>query len=164
LSKKRASPAKKETKTQPVLDKEPLAPDATAPGYLEKARALADQMQWLEAQQWLDRALEQDPLLLEAHFLRALIYNHQGNNQQALEALRHAIYIDRHFVLGHFHSGMINWQLGRVREARRAWGVARTLLQQMQPQELLPHSDGMSAGYLLPILTEYLERVGQDGH
>ncbi len=161
---KRASPAKREAKTRSTPAKEPPSPDATALSCLAKAKALADQTQWPEAHEWLDRTLDQDPLLLEAHYLRALIYNHQGDNQLALEALRRTIYIDRHFVLGHFHSGMINWQLGRVREARHAWGVARTLLQQMQPQELLPHSDGVSAGYLLPILTEYLERVGQDGH
>lgn len=163
-SKRRASPAKKKIATQTAPAKEPPSPNAAVLSYLEKAREFANRMQWPEAHQWLDRALEQEPLLLEAHFLRALIYNHQGDNKQALEALRRAIYIDRHFVLGHFHSGMINWQLGRVREARRAWGIARILLQQMQPQELLPHSDGMSAGYLLPILADYLERVGQDGH
>lgn len=151
-------------KTQASPAKGLPSPNATVLDYLEKARGLADQMQWPEAHQWLDRTLEQDPLLLEAHFLRALIYNHQGDNHLALEALRRTLYLDRHFVLGHFHSGMINWQLGRVREARHAWGVARTLLQQMQPHELLPHSDGVSAGYLLPILTDYLERVGQDGH
>ena len=114
-------------------------------------------MQWAEAHTWLDRALEQDPLLVEAHFLRALIYQHAGDNQASLDALKRALYADRNFVLGHFNAGMIHWREGRANAACRAWKIAKTLVQNIPPETVLPHGDGMLAGRLLSLLNGYLE-------
>jgi len=133
----------------------PAPPDAKS--CFLRAKELADQMQWAEAHTWLGHALEQDPLLIEAYFMRALIYQHESDNSAALNALKRALYIDRNFVLGHFNTGMIHWQEGRTTAASRAWKVARALLQEMPPEEALPHGDGMLAGRLLSILNGYLE-------
>lgn len=122
----------------------------------QRAKQFADQMQWADAHTWLDRTLEQDPLLVEAYFLCALVYQHTGDIPAALDALKQALYIDRKFVLGHFSVGMIHWRAGQTGAAHRAWKTARTLLNDISPEEVLPHSDGMVAGRLLSLLNGYL--------
>jgi chemotaxis protein methyltransferase CheR len=79
-----------------------------------------------------------------------------------LEALKRTLYIDRGFVLGHFVLGVLHQRLGHTREALHAWRIAQDLLQQMPPDELLSHGEGLTAGRLLPALAMNLESGAED--
>lgn len=142
---------------------QPSAIDETsAQSCYEAGKSFADRMQWVEAHEWLARALAHEPLLLEAHFTRALVYERQGDDQAALEALKRTLYIDRDFVLGHFALGVLHHRLGHTGEALRAWRIAQGLLQRIPPDEPLHLGEGLTAGRLSPVLTMNLESRAED--
>jgi chemotaxis protein methyltransferase CheR len=147
---------------EPVEESAPEIDENSALGCYEMGKALADQMQWAEAHEWLHRAVEIEPLLIEAHFAHALIHQHQGDDQVALKAIKRTLYIDRNFTLGHFNLGVVCQRLGRIKEAIRAWKNARDLLQDTPPDELLLYGDGLTAGHLLSTLATYLENATED--
>ena len=60
-------------------------------------------------------------------------------------ALRAALYLDRDFVMAHYHLGMMLLAQERWAEARRTLDNARALSQALPPDALLPEGDGALA-------------------
>lgn len=155
--------------SSPPISAEPLPtfknhsekPVASAREYYEKGKACADQMKWSEAHTWLTRALTMNPLFIEAHYIRALVYMHEGDYDAAIEGLERTLYIDRNFILAYFNIGLIQRQRNNLKEARRAWRIADELLQRLSPDIVLPYSDGMAAGYVMSLLKTYLSEGEQ---
>ena len=108
------------------------APCATVPDGLDayqRARELAECGQWSEAEQWLGRAIEQSPLLGEAHYLHALLLLEAGRGDVALTAARRCTYASPSYVAGHLLLAQLYRRDGDKRRAASALNYARTLLE-----------------------------------
>ncbi len=105
-----------------------------------------------EAVTWCDKAIAADKLASEVHYLRAAILEEKGKFDEAARSLRGALYLDSDFVLAHFALGNISRRLGKHREAHKHFQNAVSLLRDCRQEDIVPHSDGMTAGRLLEIV------------
>ena len=69
-----------------------------------------------------------------------------GRDAEAERALRAALYLDRRFVLAHYHLGLLLIARGRPDAAARALDNAVALSQALAADTVLPEGDGASAG------------------
>jgi chemotaxis protein methyltransferase CheR len=110
------------------------------------ARSLANQGRLADALLWCDRWLAEDKLDAAGHYLRAVVLIEQGEVAQARDSLRRVIYLDGDFVLAHFALGNLARGRGNDTESRTHFANTRRLLCRYQANELLPQSDGLTAG------------------
>jgi chemotaxis protein methyltransferase CheR len=116
------------------------------------AQACANQGRLVEARQWCEGALAVDRLNAGLHYLRATILQEQGALEETSLALKRTLYLNQHFVLAHFALGTLARQQGRLKEAGKHFEHAMLLLSACQEDEILPESEGMTAGRLREII------------
>jgi chemotaxis protein methyltransferase CheR len=124
-----------------------------------EARRLANEGQLAEALAACDRALAEDKLVAPHHYLRGVILQEHNALDEAVAALKRALYLDPDFVIAHFALGHLHVRKGRSREAARCFANARSLLRTCAPDAVLPESDGITAGRLREILTSMEEAL-----
>ena len=111
-----------------------------------QARLLADRGDLAAALALCDQATAADALDRSAHFLRAEVLLEQGSLEEARRSLERVLYLDPDFVLAHFLIGHIALRQARGLEARRHFENVLSLVKAYAPGELLPESEGMTAG------------------
>jgi chemotaxis protein methyltransferase CheR len=128
----------------------PAAAEREQPG--RAARDSANRGRLDEAVEWCHRAIAADKLNPAHHYLLATIQQEQGQDEAAAQSLARALYLDPDFVLAHFALGNLRRAQGRRHEARRHFGNALALLRAHPPGEILPESEGLTAGRLGEII------------
>jgi chemotaxis protein methyltransferase CheR len=123
------------------------------PGDLARtARRCANEGELGEAVEWCERAIASDRLNPAHYYLLATIRHEQGQVDAAAQSLTRALYLDPGFSLAHFVLGNLRLSQGRHREAERHFANALAVLQAHPQDELLPESDGLTAGRLAEII------------
>lgn len=156
------------TSSMASREAKPALPDISTPGplvkaqpetasLLQRARDLADQGQLAEAHRLCELALARDRLDPEAHVLLAAICQERGEVGTAVEALRRAIYLDPDSAPAHFLLGSLLLRQGEQRRGQRSMETAVGLLSSRPRDEVVPGTDGLSAGPLLEMARAYLE-------
>ncbi len=112
------------------------------------ARALANQGKLIDALTWCDRWIAADKLDPAGHYLRAVVLLERGDAEQARSSLQRSLYLQPDFVLAHFGLGNLARGRGKSDESQRHFANALRLLGRYQPNDLLPESDGLTAGRL----------------
>ena len=112
------------------------------------ARAFANQGRLSEALAWCERWLAADKLDAAGHYLRAIILLEQGREPEARQSLQRSVYLDPAFVPAHFTLGNLARGAGRIDEANRHFANALQLLSRLRTEDVLPESDGLTAGRL----------------
>ncbi|MBI4662179.1 MAG: tetratricopeptide repeat protein [Verrucomicrobia bacterium] len=123
------------------------------------AHVLANQGRLAEAQEWIEKAIVADKVNPAFHFLRAGILRESGDLREAVATLKRALYLDPDFVLAHFALGNLARQDGHERQARRCLDTALRLLRVRPADEVLPASDGLTAGRLAEIIEFMLSEI-----
>jgi chemotaxis protein methyltransferase CheR len=113
------------------------------------ARIYANQGKLAEALAWCDKAIAADKMAARAHYLRAMILQEQSSIAEALLALRHAVYVEPQFVLGHFALGNLTLKHGSPTESQKHFENVLLLLARYGPEDIVPESDGLPAGRLM---------------
>ncbi|MGH8629768.1 MAG: CheR family methyltransferase [Burkholderiales bacterium] len=131
------------------------APEPVACSLL--ARARANQGDFAGALAGCDRWIGADKLDPAAHYLRAAVLLEQGDSSQARTSLQRAVYLDPGHVLAHFALGNLARSGGNPDEAGKHFANALDLLYRFQPDEMLPDSDGLTAGRLAEAITAIRE-------
>jgi len=121
------------------------------------ARAYANQGKLEEAKKWCVEAINAEKLLPGHYYLYATICQEQGMLDESINSLKKALYLDQDFVLAHFAMGNITQKQGRVDESRRHFKNALTLLQSMNPEDVLPYSEGIQARRLLEVVQSMMK-------
>ena len=121
--------------------------------YALLTRALANQGRLADALTWCDRWIAADKLNAAAHYFRAVVLLEQGDPAKARLCLQRAIYLEADFVLAHFSLGSIARAEGRPGEAQRHFSNALHLLSRYEVSDVLPESEGLTAGRLGEILS-----------
>jgi len=120
------------------------------------ARDCANQGRLVEAIEWCAKAIAADKMNPARHYLLAAIQQEQGQLDAAAESLNRALYLDSGFVLAHFALGNLRLSQGKRREAERHFTNTLATLQAHPHDEVLPESEGLTAGRLVEIVTSVL--------
>ncbi len=115
-------------------------------------RIRANQGRLAEARLLLEQAIATDKLNPGLHNLLAMILQEQGEDHAAVAALKRALYLDQDLVLAHFALANIELRKGKIKESRRHFDNALSLLDRYRPDEVVPESDGMLAWRLKEII------------
>lgn len=116
-------------------------------------RVYANQGRLSEALEWCKKAIEADKLNAGYYYLRATILQEQGSYGEARMSLKRALYLDQNFVLAHFALGNLTLREGKLEESEKHFENARSILISFRQEEILPESEGITAGRLLEIIT-----------
>lgn len=116
------------------------------------ARAYANQGKLAEALKWIDKSIALEKLNPVFHYLRAIILNEQGLIDEAVSSLKRALYLDQNFVLAHFTLGNLSRNLRKIKEADKHFKNALSLLSRYGNEDILPESEGITAGRLMEII------------
>lgn len=117
------------------------------------ARALANQGRLDAALVWCDRWVAADKMDAAGHYLRAAVLLELGRLDDARRALQSTLYLDPAFALAHFTLGNLARSSGQHDRAGKHFRNALTLLGRLQPGDVLPESDGLTAGRLMETIT-----------
>ncbi|MHB9122085.1 MAG: hypothetical protein ACYC7A_11385, partial [Thermoanaerobaculia bacterium] len=120
------------------------------------ARRYANEGRLADAIEWGERAIAADKMNPAHHYLLATVRQEQGQTEAAAQSLMRALYLDPNFVLAHFGLANVELARGRRREARRHFANALATLRAHAHDEVLPESDGLTAGRLVEIITSVL--------
>ncbi len=121
------------------------APDLLPDESLARIRALADAGETAAAWRGIREALAATPTDSRLRFFEGLLAHSLGRDAEAERSLRAALYLDRDFVMAHYHLGLLLAATGRRPAARRALDNAARLAQALKPDAAVPEGDGASA-------------------
>jgi len=125
--------------------------------YILAARACANLGEFQEAVSWCDKALARDKMRAALYYLKAAILQAQNRSHEAVEALGRVLYLEPEFILAHFMLGNLSLNEGRQNVARKHFANTLDLLGGMEAGEILPESDGLTAGRLKEIVGKISE-------
>ncbi|MBI5643252.1 MAG: tetratricopeptide repeat protein [Deltaproteobacteria bacterium] len=121
------------------------------------ARACANQGRLDLAAKWCEKAISADTLNPVQYYLLATILQEQGRAEDAINYLKKALYLDHNFVLAQFVLGNLLFSRGDSGAAARHYRNALDLLSAENPEEVLPESDGVTAGRLKEIINSIIK-------
>ncbi len=126
-------------------------------------RAYANLGGWDEAERWCRQAIRLDKLTLEAYYILALVLQHQGRLDEAIEVMKKVVYIDRRYVLGHFGLADLYRSNGQLAQALKSLDNANRLLDGCAEDEFIPGSGGITVGSLRETIIHQQQRWGAEG-
>ena len=116
------------------------------------SRIYANEGRLGEALRLSEQALANDKLNAGLYYLRAVILQEEGLIDEAINSLKRALYLDQEMALAHFTLGNLALRQGKTKVSKRYFDNTLALLANCHPDELLPESDGMSAGRVRAII------------
>ena len=111
-------------------------------------QAYANLGEWSDAEYWCRQAIQLDQLATAAYYTLALVYQHQGQLEQAIRTMKTVVYLDRGHVLGHFGLAGLYHESRQSAQAQKSLENARRLLDGMADAILVPNSGGITVGSL----------------
>jgi chemotaxis protein methyltransferase CheR len=120
---------------------------------LRYAQSLLGVAEIARARLMLEVCLREEPLLIEAHLLKASFAEEAGDLAAAEQSYRRALFLDRRCALAHFHLALVLQQRGIAAEARRSLATALKLTREKKPQMLVEYGEGICYGRLLEMVT-----------
>lgn len=126
------------------------------PGNIEatilKARTCANRGDLAAARVLCVMAIAADKLNPVCHYLLATVFQEQGEPGEAIKSLKRAIYLEPAFVLAHFALGNLLSEQGKRGESEKYLANALTLLERYRKDEVVRHSEGVTAGRLAEVI------------
>lgn len=116
------------------------------------ARSYANLGKLTDSLAWCQQAVALDKLNADYRHLLADIQQELGQTGEAVTSLRQALYLDPGLVLAHFALGSLTRRQGRHKESHKHFENALSLIEKYLPDDILPESDGVTAGRLKEII------------
>lgn len=130
---------------------------------LARARSCANEGRLADAAGWCRRAVAADKMNPVVHYLTAIVQHETGEIAAAVESMQRVLYLAPGFVLAHFSLGNIELSRDRAKAAGRHFANTLAILRDHAPDEILPESDGLTAGRLAEIVTSVLASLPSAG-
>jgi chemotaxis protein methyltransferase CheR len=146
------TPAPEVTPAQPVA-----VPAGDAAVLAAAARAAANEGRLSEALGLVEEAIAHDKVDAGYHYLHATILEELARSDDAVKALTSALFLDPGMPLAYFLNGNIARRQGRAAEAKKHFRKTLSALEKLEPDDVLPESEGMTAGKLAEIVESLLE-------
>ena len=116
------------------------------------AKANANMGKLDEARKWCEEAVSRGKLHPEYRYLLATIYQEQGLVEESIKSLKQTIYLDPDLVMAYYLLGHLTKGRGKSGESEKYFTNALDLLSSMAPNEVVPHSDGLTTERLIRLL------------
>ncbi|MBC8171767.1 MAG: tetratricopeptide repeat protein [Anaerolineae bacterium] len=116
----------------------------------------ADRQDPADAHRALDRALQSDALLADAHYLRALLYREEDQPDATFQALRAALYCQHNHPLAGYLLSTIYAQSGEFYRAVKLWETVQGAIAGLAADEPVSDFSDMTAGQLDRLIQEQL--------
>ena len=133
---------------------EPVESRITSTELFAQARQLADQGELRTARALCEQALQHHKLFSEGHYLHAMILQELGEIMAARTALRRVLYLAPECAMAHYALGLLELKAADTRSGERHLDQVQRLLAALSPEQLLPGSEGLSAGQLQDMLLQ----------
>lgn len=127
-----------------------------APGRVLLACILANRHEMTDAHAQLDAALYINPLLADAHYLRAVLLTEEGKPDDSYSALIAALYAQRNHPLASFMLGNLHAQRGELIRASRYWENTRVAIKSLLPDSPVADISPLTAGQLTRLVDAQL--------
>ena len=124
--------------------------------------ALINRGRWEDASLLCEALLKATPVDATLYLLSAFILEQKGLANDAVASLRKALYLDRKFVVGHYHLGLLHQNLGDLKKAEKSFDNVINLLQDYDENYNFELADGISAGELKALSEFHLEVLKGD--
>lgn len=151
----------------PVASRPALAVDrpagSAAGSTIRDVRAASNAGRHEEARRMLDDLMRREKTSVEGHLLQAMVAEQLGDSDGALGALRRALFLDKKLVVGHYLMAVLNERLGRQDDALRKYSTVHHLLGSARDGDLLPLSEGLTAGRLRELTEARLQELSGAG-
>ncbi|MDH2432388.1 CheR family methyltransferase [Pokkaliibacter sp. MBI-7] len=140
-----------------VVPPPPDQPDADQGDATEmtRARALADQGDYAQAEDVLRQQLQQQPTDVEAHWLLAMILLQQERWPALQQQLRKVLYLSPLQPMVHYHSAQLARRQQQAELSQRHLLQCRRLLARLPADQVLWGSDGLSVRDLQQLLERH---------
>jgi chemotaxis protein methyltransferase CheR len=126
---------------------------------MQNARASANSGLLAEAERFCREAIARADMRPEPFFLLGTLREAQGDDAQALQAFRQALYIDRSFVPVHLAIAASQRRMGRDDLAEQALSRARRLLDGRAADEVILADEQLTVGRLRDALTRITDEA-----
>lgn len=117
-----------------------------------KCRLLANEGNLEDALEWCHKAISKYKMNPGYYHLIANIHQELGNISDAILALKKAIYINSDFIMAYFDLGNLNLKEEKYKEAFKNFRNVHMLLNNLNENDVIPHSDEMTVGMLKQII------------
>jgi len=137
-----------------------LPPTPSADPRMIELVGLGDSGAWEKAETLCCQMLEDAPLDPVLHHYHGMVLEQMGRLPDSEQALRRAIYLDRNFILPHYHLGLLGLRLGDRGKAGRSFRNALGLLTKIDEGKVLAEADGLTAAQLKEMVVIHLDMLG----
>jgi chemotaxis protein methyltransferase CheR len=120
-------------------------------------RALANEGKLSEALTLCEKAIIKEKLNPILHFLRAAILQELNREDEAIASLKRALYLDQNLILAHFTLGNLMLRQGNIQNTKKYFSNALSLLDTLKQDDILPESDGLTAGRFREIINATMQ-------
>jgi len=117
-----------------------------------KIKSLASLGQLTEARQAGEELLSQDSADVRSYYLMASICLDENDPAQAETMLKRALYLDPNHLMSHFLLGNLYNRQGKKQLSERHFRNARTILASYDQNQIVPESEGLTAGRILSMI------------
>ncbi|MBF0449984.1 MAG: hypothetical protein HQK75_04720 [Candidatus Magnetomorum sp.] len=101
---------------------------------------------------WCEKATLADAFNSSYYFLLASIQQEKGSIDQAIKSLNQALYLEPSLIMAYMALGMIRRKQGRQQDSQKCIKNALYYLKNTDKNDIVPLSDGMTAGRLTAML------------
>lgn len=136
----------------------PEAPARAAGPNIDGLRRLADRGDSNSAIRYCRQLLALDRLNPRVYFYHALLSEQLGNAEEAERSLRQAIYLDRGFLLAHYHLGLTLAKKKDLRAAARSLENVLQLAEEVPGDQPVAEGDGVTVAGLKALTKMHLHR------
>lgn len=116
------------------------------------ARICANQGRLDDALRYIEEAIKTDNMSPGRHYLHSAILKEKGLKKEAMDALKKSVYLDADFALAYYSMGNLALGSGNMAEAERHFDSALLILKKHGYDDILPESEGMTAGRLIDLI------------
>jgi chemotaxis protein methyltransferase CheR len=138
----------------------PDSPVAVAPDPIDELRRLADRGDWEKALACGSRLLALDGMNPVVHFYHALVLVSLSRTADAERSLRQAIYLDRNFLLAHYHLGITLAKGNQAGSAARSFRNVLRLAGSAADGQNLENGGGLTVAGLKAMAETHLRNLG----
>ncbi|MDD5209180.1 MAG: hypothetical protein PHV36_07320 [Elusimicrobiales bacterium] len=124
----------------------------TPPALSLEVRALANQGRLTEALALCEKAIAANKMNPGLHFLCAIILQELDRSVEEASSLKRTLYLDPDFAPAYYSLGNLMLRRGDVPAAQKYFENALTLLNKFGQGDILPESEGLTAGRLKEII------------
>ncbi len=138
---------------------DPVLTESKLDKHEDIVKKLLDQGLWDEGMNLCLKRIDENALDANAYFYASVVSESLKDHDSAIKYIKKALYIDRNFVLAHYHYGLFNLKIESYALALKAFDNAINLLEKLESQTIILNADGLTAGQLAEMSYMQIEVV-----